>query len=98
MFTKLYKKSLSYDEKLVRRLSCLLTERSLEQDFPELIEFTQFNVPIEKLILKEGNLEILARKLHKILRLVNKDRLKLREENFKLLAKISQGIIDDPYE
>ena len=103
MFTEIFSDSLKIDETLERKLGCLLTDLSLEEEFPELHSllkepiFPSRDKPkhsrlctTDPILVEEW--KSMLDKLHS----VNQDRIKLRKLLIHLLALIAKGSVAEP--
>ena len=103
MFTEIFSDSLKIDETLERKLGCLLTDLSLEEEFPELHSllkepiFPSRDKPkhsrlctTDPILVEEW--KSMLGKLHS----VNQDRIKLRKLLIHLLALIAKGSVAEP--
>lgn len=101
MFESLFSISQRLDETITRRLGCLLTNQSVEEDYPEISKLIpQPLIPSEEDEPKRNRLSTLQydeqmykewKQMVSLLHLVNQDRVRLRELNFELLSIIHRG-------
>ncbi|CAG9317913.1 unnamed protein product [Blepharisma stoltei] len=103
MFENVYSISQKIDETITRRLGCLLTGHSIEENFPELqrilpqpiIPSLSDNPKHSRLSSLQYDHQLLQewKEMASLLHLVNQDRIRLRDLNFELLTLIHKGSI-----